>query len=325
MILAYHRVTQTPTDPQLLCVSPRHFAEQLDVLKRHYRPMSLAGLAVCIQEQSVPDDAVVVTFDDGYADSLRFATPLLNVRDVPATVFVVHGSEKFEGEFWWDELDRLLLQPGELPDRLRLEIDEKLYDWNLGAARIYSPAAFEQCRGWNVLHHDAPGVRQTLYQALHQALRTQSIGQRQRVLNALRGWAGAEIAIRSSHARLSPDEVVLLTRAGIEVGAHTISHPVLASQSGADQRGEIEGSKRALEAVIGCPVRSFAYPYGTRRDYTAETVRIVEQAGFTCACANFPGLASADVDVYQLPRVLVRDWDGDRFARCLEETREKYR
>ncbi len=313
MILAYHRVTETPTDPQLLCVSPRHFAEQLLVLRRVYRPMPLLELATSFREGRMPDRAVVVTFDDGYADNLHEAAPLLAAQGVPATVFVVPGER--EGEFWWDELDRLLLQPGTLPQMLQLEVNDEAQEWDLGGAAEYSPADFERYRAWSVLQADAPTPRQAAYRSLHQALRPLATSSRKAILDSLRAWSGAGKASRPTHRRLGSAEIVRLAEAGIEVGGHTLTHPVLSALPVEQQQTEISLGKRRLEGILGRPVRSFAYPYGARKDYTVETVEIVRQAGFVCACANYPGMAQIDTDVFQLPRILVRDWDGDEFAR----------
>jgi peptidoglycan/xylan/chitin deacetylase (PgdA/CDA1 family) len=106
LILGYHRVVDVRQDPYGICVSPRHFAEHLDVLKRRARPMQLWGLVDEVQAKRTPRGAVAITFDDGYADLLANTKPLLERADVPATAFVVAGG--LGRPFWWDELAVLL-------------------------------------------------------------------------------------------------------------------------------------------------------------------------------------------------------------------------
>jgi peptidoglycan/xylan/chitin deacetylase (PgdA/CDA1 family) len=81
---------------------------------------------------------VVITFDDGYADNLHNAKPLLERYDIPATVFVTTGHIGHEREFWGDELDRLLLQPSTLPELLGLSINGSPYQWELGEVAHYT-------------------------------------------------------------------------------------------------------------------------------------------------------------------------------------------
>src|SRR5262249_43149366 len=107
-ILLYHRVTRLDRDPQLLAVSPEHFAEHLDVLRRKANVVPLNKFR---GEPRLPSRAIAITFDDGYADNFVEAKPILERKEVPATVFVVSGFLGSAREFWWDELDRILLQP----------------------------------------------------------------------------------------------------------------------------------------------------------------------------------------------------------------------
>lgn len=117
---------------------------------------------------------------------------------------------------------------------------------------------------------------------------------------------------------MTATELIALTTDGlVEVGAHTMTHSVLSQQSMEAQRSEIEASKHALEDVVGSPVPSFSYPFGGRDHYSAATVSLVRAAGFSRACSNFPGLVYLGTDSYQLPRLLVRDWSGEEFARRL--------
>jgi peptidoglycan/xylan/chitin deacetylase (PgdA/CDA1 family) len=319
LILVYHRVAEVPSDPQLLCVTPEHFAEHLAVLQGDFRPIQLRHLAQTIQDGALPHRSVAVTFDDGYADNLYSAKPLLERHNVPATVFVTAGYIGEQREFWWDELDRLLLQPGTLPDKLHLNANGKMLQWELGSAAHYSHDAYRRYRSWNVLEGDDPSPRQHLYRALCAVLRFLSSQERQKVLDELRVWADTDAMGRLTHRTLSSNELLQLdTGDMIEVGAHTVNHPVLSTLTADGQRAEISRNKQQLQDIIEHQVATFAYPYGSRSDYTAETVAIVQEAGFSCACSNFADVVWRGSDRFQLPRILVRDWDRGAFASRLE-------
>lgn len=320
MILLYHRVFEAPIDPQLLCVTPQNFSAHMEHLQRRYRVLSLGELRRGILEGTVPKRAVVVTFDDGYVDNLWNARPVLERYGVPATVFVAAGYVGQELEFWWDEVERLLLHPGRVPRTLRMDLDGGVYEWDLGDAAEYTTAEFERHRGWHVLLRGDPTPRHRAYRELCRLMRPLPEGERQRVLSELRAWAGADGRPRWDYRPLAQAELLQLTRDGlVEVGAHTLSHPILSMLSLEDQRSEIFGSKAVLEKALGRPVVHFAYPYGSPADYTSETVALVREAGFEGACSNFAGTVGAGkkVDWYQLPRFLVRNWTGEEFARRL--------
>ena len=112
LVLIYHRVADLAFDPQQLAVTPEHFADHLDVINEYGAPMPLATLVESAQRGELPRRAVAVTFDDGYADNLLNAVPRLARARVPATVFVSTGAVASGREFWWDELERLLLADG---------------------------------------------------------------------------------------------------------------------------------------------------------------------------------------------------------------------
>src|SRR5437667_6748579 len=86
LILMYHRVTDTGPDPWSLAVSPQHFAEHLEVLRRRFRPVALRELQSRSPRRG--PRPVVLTFDDGYADNALTALSLLRSLDIPATVSV---------------------------------------------------------------------------------------------------------------------------------------------------------------------------------------------------------------------------------------------
>jgi len=321
-ILLYHRVADVPSDPQLLCISPKHFAEHLEVLQREAQPISLQQMVTALRSGRLPHRAVVITFDDGYADNFIHAKPLLTQDDVPATVFVITGYIGQKREFWWDELERLLLQPNTLPQRLSLKVSGKVQEWALGESATYSQAAYWQHCGWNVLEKDDPTPRHAVYRSLHRALF--NLSEPEKSLQALQTQAGVGATARTTHRPLTTEEVIELAADGlVEVGAHTVTHPVLSTFPIAVQQDEIQRSKKHLEDILNQVPLSFSYPYGTQTDYTSKTISIVREAGFRCACTNVQDVIWqsqiwGDSDCYQLPRILVRDWDGDEFAKRLQ-------
>jgi len=317
VILLYHRITELPLDPWLISVSPCNFAEHLEILQQYNRPVRLQQVSEALRHKELPDQSVVITFDDGYADNLYNAKLLLERYDVPATFFLTTGNMRCESEFWWDELERVLLHPGSLPDVLDLSINGITHRWKLGEAAHYSEEAFRRYRCWRAWE-DGPSLRHSLYSQLWELLHTLPEGERRRVMNDILRWAEAEPAVRPTHRPLSPEEAFTLSQGELmEIGAHTVTHPALSALTRASQRDEILKSRSYLQEIVGCPVTSFAYPYGRRSDYNAETISIVRQAGFTCSCSNFGGIVNRATDPFQLPRVQVQNWGGDEFAKLL--------
>lgn len=311
VILLYHRVAETDYDPQLLCVSPKHFADHMGILSTVFRPLSLGALSEIGLLELSPPRTVVVTFDDGYADNLRNAEPILQKYGIPATVFVT--TDFVAGNRWpyWDELAALFLQAPTLPPRLTLELNGASRTWELaGESPVDS--------SWNVLQGGVL-ARQDAYRTLSDHLRSLTGYKRDEVLTEIRSWSG-HVSRIPADLFMSPEELRSMTADGLmEIGAHTITHPNLALLPAEEQRREIVQGREQLEQISGCKVHSFAYPYGTRDHYTRDTVRIAKETGFNCACSNFPGTVWSRSDRYQLPRVLVRDWPAEEFARRLYE------
>ena len=119
-VLVYHRVGTGSIDPWQLTVDPEIFAGQMETLARDWSPMSLEELVEGFQMRRLPERAVAVTFDDGYADNLEVAAPILLEHAIPATLFVATDLIDAGGPPWWDELASLLLEPARLPLTLTL-------------------------------------------------------------------------------------------------------------------------------------------------------------------------------------------------------------
>lgn len=321
LILLYHRVASLETDPQLLAVTPAHFTEHLAILRRmRFQILSLEEMVARMAEgRPLPRRGVVLTFDDGYADILHQAKPLLEMAEIPASVFITTRYTDSMAEFWWDDLERILLHPHSLPDTLTLTIGPETCTWQLAEAAQYTPEIAAAHSSWHVLRHDDPTTRHTIYRALCRRLHGLAMTERQQVLDQLVSWAQLSPQGRDSHRALRTEEIRQLANSGhITIGAHSHSHVSLAALPPAQQSEDIETNHRQLEKILKAPVTTFSYPFGSRGDYTPETVACLQDNGFLCACSNFPGVVRKATDRYRLPRFLVRNWDGKTFTRHLQ-------
>jgi peptidoglycan/xylan/chitin deacetylase (PgdA/CDA1 family) len=316
----YHRVAAQPVDPWQLSVSPAHFDEHLQVLKRRgILLLCIRDLVVALKRRTVPRRFAVVTFDDGYADNLNCAKPLLERHGVPATVFVTSGWLGRPTPFWWDELQDLLLFSNSLPEVLRIDMPEGRREFSLGRETTSVEKVRELSRTWRASSGATPTRRHAAYLAIHSLLSSCEPSLCDRGMSQLRSQIThrhSAVAGSESGRPLSPEEVVELARGGlIEIGAHGLTHARLARLSAQDQRREIGESRRQLEEILKTPVTSFAYPFGGKQDFTAQTASIVQQEGFSGACAATSGTVRVDADLWRLERFHVVDSDGDQMDR----------
>ena len=121
VVLMYHRVAECDIDPWNLCVSPQQFADQIAALKREFCILPLHELI----RSDARRNAVAITFDDGYADNLHAAAPVLEHHGAPACFFLTSGALDMAYEFWWDELGRLLLRESALPSTMVISVGSR--------------------------------------------------------------------------------------------------------------------------------------------------------------------------------------------------------
>ena len=292
LVLLYHRVTALPSDPELLAVTPDNFRAQLRYLKERYPVLRFEEEW---EQQAKP--AVVITFDDGYADNLLEALPILEELELPATFFITTGLIGTSQEFWWHELERMLLNESPLPPRFTLEDSRYGQSWPAGSRE----------------------ERAEFYGGIVRLMNDSDSSQRESWLNQIRHWATHQERSDDMHRAMTPDELRLLASSRwVTIGAHTVSHSRLSALPPNEQREEIFASKRQLEVWLGRKISTFSYPFGRRDDYTRESIGLCRDAGFSKVAANFPGQAHRWSDPYQIPRHLVRDWPVKTFAAKLK-------
>jgi peptidoglycan/xylan/chitin deacetylase (PgdA/CDA1 family) len=276
-ILIYHRVLARP-DPLFPCeVDRAAFARQMRWLAASHTVLPLLQAVRLARAGQLPPRAACITFDDGYADNATEAWPVLQQLGLSATIFVASGFLD-GGRMWNDSVIELVRRaPGPWFDA--------------GAV------------GLGVLPLDGVDQRRAAVAALIGHLKYLPMAQRTLAVQQLVDGAGLTLP---GDLMLRSDQLLALHRAGIEIGAHTVRHPILAALDQVDARDEIVRGKQALESLLGAPVPLFAYPNGRPgTDYLARHVTLVRQAGFEGAVSTSAGSGLADL--WQLPRFT--PWD----------------
>jgi len=298
LVLGYHRISSMPGGFNEVCVSPENFAEHVDELRKHTHPIRLSKLVQHLKDGSLPQKAIAVTFDDGYADNFYNAKPLLEKYEIPATVFICTG---YAGkEFWWDELQRLVACSQTDLDTLELQIGSREFKW-------YPRNTNHESRHVE-FHKD-------FCRTLYHFLLPLDVEDQNCAMDIIRSWSGVPTSEISTSRAMTQDELLQLVDGGlIELGAHTSYHPMLPQLSFERQKEEIESSKRDLEALLGRQIPGFAYPNGRA---TEDSKHIVREAGFAYACTSLQDVVRPGSDVYELTRFWQKDVDGDRFMRGL--------
>lgn len=295
VVLLYHRIGPAGVDPWRLAVSPDHFSEHLDVLRRSARVISIHELGLALETGRIPVGSIAITFDDGYADLVSEALPRLERADLRATAFVVSRAIDRDREFWWDEVERALLGPSSPSDPIRLDMTDE-------------PMTIEPAL--------APS-RDELHRRIWAIARALPPERRDALAAALLGWAGLEPSARSSHRTLTSDELDLLAASDrFEIEAHTADHAWLAGLSDADVRAQIDSGRLEMERRLGRPVRALAYPHGGPDD-VGQAPAIARSAGFEIAFMATGGTVRRRADRMRLPRLFVDDVDGEGFGRLL--------
>lgn len=281
-ILIYHRVLTRP-DPLFPGeVDQVEFNRQLGLLKSMFNVIPLLDAVHHLRAGTLPPRAACITFDDGYADNAEVAMPILQKHGLPATFFIATGFLD-GGRMWNDTVIELVRRtPGPTLDARAL---------GLG---LHPTGSIQE--------------RSKAIGALIGQLKYLGLEQRLAQVEQLAALAGCSLP---DDLMMRSEQVRELRRGGMDIGAHTVRHPILATLTPEEARAEIGNGKRALEDILGERVPLFAYPNGKPgTDYRAEHVAIVRELGFDGAVSTAWGSSRGNVDLFQLPRF--SPWDRDR-------------
>lgn len=260
------------------------FRRQLDHLQEEYDLVSRERFFELVREgREPPEDAAVLTFDDGVTDHYRWVLPELEKRGLWGLFFIptaplvdgralpVHRIHTLAGAVPGDRLVETLISILREDGVLDTDAGES-EDMYAGRETPEQVRTFKRILNQEVSYAALDGVLDRLEAA----------------------FPDADTGVDVEEYYLTEDQVAALADAGMTVGAHSISHRILPRLSHAEQWSEIADSKDYLESVIGEPVRAFAYPYGTEGTFSNETVRIVDEEGFDVAFTTVARAATVE-------------------------------
>ena len=308
----YHRIADERCDPWALCVAPQRFDEQMSIVAKRRAARDLAAFAGD-DAYTAQGEQLAVTFDDGYVDNVTAALPVLERHDIPATIFVIGHAIGRKREFWWDALQRALLESGSLPKEL-------VFPYGAGQShyRLDAPVNDTPDRAtWRADDDDPATPRQRLFLTLWAAIVVLDPAEQDAAVDHLLAWAGMPVLPPRGRLPATPEQFAALARHPlISIGSHTLDHVSLPDLSLQRKRDQIEGGHRAIEALVGRRVDRFSFPFG-RLD--GESRSIVRGLGVDVACTSAIRAATLSDDRRELPRLQVNDMEGEAFARWLAD------
>ncbi len=302
VVLRYHSVSEPGEASEAyrgagIAVPPALFERQMRYLRDFYQVVTLDHLIECSSAGTpFPARAVAITFDDGYRDNYANALPVLESLGLPATVYVTTDAIGDGWRFWISRLRFVLLRTREP----RIELPE------LGIVDLSSRSA-----------------RQAAVHRVTLALKRLAVAARDEQLSRVSDAAGVPRPADAAGWMMNWPELRLMADAGIEIGAHSRTHPILTRLEPDQARAEIAGSREALERGLDRPVSHFAYPNGGGIvNHDDAVAALVRETGLRSAATSVEGPLRLGADPFRLNRVAVSERYGlDGFALCLERDR----
>ncbi|WP_394788249.1 polysaccharide deacetylase family protein [Rhodoferax sp.] len=292
-VLIFHRVLPQPDPIFPGEVDAAAFDAICQWMKSWCNVLPLDLAVQQLQNRTLPERAAAITFDDGYADNRTVAQPILVRHGLPASFFI--ATDFLDGGRMWNDT---VIESVRLCRSAELDLSSLPRPDGTGHLGQHAIGTAEQKR-----EAIAAIIGQIKYLPVAERL-------------ALTGQIAACAGVRSpDDLMLTSQQVREMRHAGMQIGAHTRSHPILAKLGADAAQAEIAESRRFLEQLLGERVGLFAYPNGKPgTDYSPESVQIVRDLGFDAAVSTTWGASRADTDPFQIPRFTPWDRSKLRFG-----------
>lgn len=300
--LLYHRVDSRESDPWGICVSIERFEEQIHFLKNSFNIISSGDLIKQVMNHTIPEKAICITFDDGYADNYTNARPILDKYKCPATFFI---STAFIGSnipFWWEELQLILLHSIKLPGKLLLKIHGEKHSYTFDENKLTKKQLLLHTR-WK-WYEDPPTDRCEIFLKIWKQLSVLLIGEIQINMAMLREWA-VSVDVGNSLMPMNDQQVIgLIQNPLFTIAMHTHTHPDLKGKNITFQTEEILICKKNLQSKYGIESNCLAYPFGK---YDKNTIQTVKDLGIDVSFTTYASSIYANSTRSRLGRYQVFD------------------
>ncbi len=280
LVLIYHRVLDEPDFMRPGEVDKKVFTWHMELVAKYFNVLPLAEGLEKLKNDRLPARAVCITFDDGYADNYLNALPILQKFNLKATFFIATGY--LNGGIMWN--DKVI-------EAIRRITTDNFDLTALGLGQFSVVTQQEktqtaQCIIKNIKHLD--------------------MEKRQRFANQI----AASVKGIPTDLMMTDEQLINLYQAGMEIGGHTVTHPIMAKLNEQELEWEIAENKLVLEELLDIQVRFFAYPNGKpEQDYSSTQVQKIKYHNYQAAVSTQWGVADKDTDSFQLPRFT--PWDDN--------------
>lgn len=289
-ILIFHRVMPEPDPLRPWEIDQRQFEQQLRWVSETFRVISLSQAIDELSEKRLKRRSLVITFDDGYLDNATHALPCLKSMEMSATFFCT--SAWLNGGLMWND-----------------QIIESIRRWPLENIKIPD-------LDLNMLPVRTIEEKRHAIQTILPRLKYKSHAERSRIASQISDQTDA-----TPELMMSPEHIQQLHRAGMEIGGHTHSHPILAQIDDTLAHDELAINKSVLEDILGEPIRHFAYPNGKPElDFLPKHKQMVSNLGYQCALTTEPNLTDQCTDIFAIPRFT--PWDKTQGKYLLRLTKQ---
>ncbi len=291
-VLFYHRVNN---HRDRFGIDAESFEKQIRYLCSEYKIISLSEYISVVEHGKKTENALLITFDDGYKDNYTCAYEILKKYSVPAAIFLT--TDFIDNRIWlWHDIFRYILE--KTPIRTAsLTLADSVHTFNLDDSKqLYS-------------------ARRGVYDELKNLPYNERIGRLKSLAESLR--VDLPDLPTEKYAPLSWDEIREMSGNSIEFGAHTCTHEILSRISRDEVCSELSRSKERIEEELCARVYAFAYPNGQEADFSAETQKQLKQCGYKLAFTTIPGMNGKSTDRYLHNRLSAGDAFSNNFKQIV--------